>query len=120
MVWTVILHDEFDPEFVALDEAVQDELLAMLNLLKETGPQLGRPHADTLSGSRHANMKELRFTAANGVWRVAFAFDPQRKAIVLVAGDKSGVAQKRFYKALIAKADRRYDNHLAAIAAPKE
>ena len=65
-------------------------------------------------------MKELRFTAGNDVWRVAFAFDPQRKAIVLVAGDKGGVAQKRFYKALIAKADRRYDNHLAAMAAAKE
>ena len=84
------------------------------------GQGLGRPHADTLFGSRHANMKELRFAAANGVWRVAFAFDPQREAIVLVAGDKAGVAQKRFYTALIAKADRRYDNHLAALAARKE
>lgn len=120
MVWTVTLHDEFDPEFAALDEAVRDELLAMLNLLKASGPQLGRPHADTLSGSRHANMKELRFNAADGVWRVAFAFDPKRRAIVLVAGDKGGVGQKRFYKALIAKADRRYDDHLAAVAAKKE
>lgn len=120
MVWMITLHDEFDSEFAALSEAVQDELVAMLNLLRVAGPQLGRPHADTLSGSRHANMKELRFTAADGVWRVAFAFDPKRKGIVLVAGDKSGVAQKRFYKVLIAKADRRYDKHLAALAAGKE
>ena len=100
-----------------MEAAVQDELLAML---KVVGPQLGRPHADTLSGSRHANMKELRFTAAGGVWRTAFAFDPERQAIVLVAGDKAGTAQKRFYKALIAKADRRYDDHLATIAGNKE
>ena len=65
-------------------------------------------------------MEELRFAAANGIWRVAFAFDPEREAILLVAGDKAGVAQKRFYTALIAKADRRFDNHLAALAARKE
>lgn len=115
-----MLHDEFDPEFDELPEAVRDELLARLGLLKASGPHLGRPHADTLSGSRHANMKELRFGAEDGVWRVAFAFDPKRKGIVLVAGDKSGVAQKHFYKALIARADRRYDNHLAALTTAKE
>ena len=67
---------------------------------------------DTLNGSRHANMKELRFGAADGEWRVAFAFDPKRKAILLVAGDKSGVGEKRFYRQLIAKADNRFDAHL--------
>ena len=120
MNWAVSLHDAFAPEFDEMEEAVQDELLAMLNMLVAVGPQLGRPHADTLSGSRHANMKELRFTTAGGVWRAAFAFDPERKAILLVTGDKAGTAQKRFYKALIAKADRRYDDHLATIAGKKE
>lgn len=67
---------------------------------------------DTLKGSRHANMKELRFEAENGVWRVAFAFDPKRRAILLVAGDKSGVGEKRFYRQLIKKADKRFDAHL--------
>ena len=66
MAWTVALHDEFDPEFDALPEAVRKELIAMAGLLEEYGPRLGRPHADTLSGSRHANMKELRFAAADG------------------------------------------------------
>ena len=86
----------------------------MLNarLLEEFGPQLGRPHADTLNGSDYANMKELRFKADGGVWRVAFAFDPQRNAILLVAGDKSGTSSKRFYKRLIEKADMRYKAHL--------
>lgn len=115
MAWTVRNHDAFDPEFDALPIEVQDELLAMVILLADYGPKLGRPHADTLTGSRHANMKELRFRAADGVWRVAFAFDPERQAILLVAGDKGGVAQKRFYKGLIAKADRRFTEHLQSL-----
>jgi hypothetical protein len=112
MLWTVANHDDFDPEFEALPVEVQDELLAVTALLETYGPALGRPHADTLVGSRHANMKELRFRAADGVWRVAFAFDPARQAILLVAGDKAGVAQKRFYTALIRKADSRFSAHL--------
>ncbi len=70
---------------------------------------------DTLNGSRHANMKELRFNAADGVWRVAFAFDPHRHAILLVAGDKSGGSKKRFYDDLIRKADKRFDAHLGRL-----
>lgn len=58
-------------------------------------------------------MKELRFDAAGGVWRVAFAFDPNRNAILLVSGDKSGGSEKRFYRQLIEKADLRLDAHLA-------
>jgi len=71
-----------------------------------------RPASDTLSGSRFSNMKELRFEAENGIWRVAYAFDPTRRAILLVAGDKAGISQKRFYKALINKADARFAEHL--------
>jgi len=70
---------------------------------------------DTLKGSNHANMKELRFGALNGVWRVAFAFDPTRKAILLVGGDKSGVSEKKFYKRLIAKADERFELYLSRL-----
>ncbi|MGC6329660.1 type II toxin-antitoxin system RelE/ParE family toxin [Rhizorhabdus sp. FW153] len=120
MSWSVITHDAFDPEYDALPEIVQDELLAILRLLSLYGPRLGRPHVDTLAGSRYANMKELRFRAYGGVWRVAFAFDPERRAIVLVAGDKSGVAQQRFYKRLIATADLRFGHHLAALAAKEK
>lgn len=112
MLWTVIYHDQFLPEWEAMADEVQDELLALTELLGAIGPTLGRPHVDTLAGSKHANMKELRFAADDGVWRVAFAFDPKRRAVILVAGDKSGVAQKRFYKALIAKADARFSAHL--------
>src|SRR5271156_2471757 len=104
--------DEFEPEFEVLHGDVQTEILAVSLVLEEFGPRLGRPRADTLDGSRHANMKELRFSAADGEWRVAFAFDPKRKAILLVAGDKSGISEKRFYRDLIRKADERFDAHL--------
>jgi hypothetical protein len=75
-MWDVDLHGDFVPEFEALPQAVQDELLAHVGVLEVFGPQLGRPRVDTLNGSRHANMKELRFDATDGVWRFAFAFDP--------------------------------------------
>ena len=68
-----------------------------------------------MKGSKFSNMKELRFDADNGVWRLAYAFDPQRRAILLVAGDKSGMAQGRFYKGLIKRADARFAEHLGSL-----
>lgn len=115
MSWEVRFDEAFDAEFDALPEDAQDELLAHARLLEEFGPRLGRPRADTLKGSRHANMKELRFRASDGVWRVAFAFDPKQRAILLAAGDKSGGNERRFYKALIKKADERFEAHLARL-----
>ncbi len=112
MVWNVFFHDDFDEEFEKFKPEVQDAILVRAKLLELEGHNLGRPHADTLIGSKHANMKELRLYADNGVWRIAFAFDPLRNAIILVGGDKSGISEKRFYKKLIAKADARFDNHL--------
>ena len=117
--WEVIFHDGFIPEYRELSEAVQNVLVALTKILRTKGPLLGRPQVDTLKGSRHANMKELRFDADGGVWRVAFAFDPERKAILLVAGDKGGVEQRRFYRDLILVADRRLDQHLNAIRSKK-
>lgn len=67
----------------------------------------------TLKDSKHARMKELRFDAADGAWRAAFAFDPLRQAVILVAGDKSGGGERRFYRMLIATADVRFDEYLA-------
>lgn len=69
----------------------------------------------TLNGSRHTNMKELRLSATDGEWRVAFAFDPVRRAVLLVAGEKSGGSQRRFYRALIRKADERFGRYLARL-----
>lgn len=115
MTWVVLFHDAFDAEFADLAEGLQDELLAHARLLAEFGPNLGRPTVDTLKGSRHANMKELRFFWQGEVWRVAFAFDPSRQAILLVGGDKGGVDQRRFYKHMIRVADERYDEHLSTL-----
>ena len=115
MAWEVEFDEAFAAEFDELPEAVRHELLALALLLEHFGPQLKRPHADTLNGSKHANMKELRFDADDGVWRVAYAFDPRRVGILLVAGDKSGGSEKRFYKRLIKTADGRFDAHLAAL-----
>jgi hypothetical protein len=112
MQWDVQIGIEFAPELRAMPFEVRRETLAIAELLKQLGPQLGRPHVDTLKDSRHGNMKEMRFNAADGVWRVAFAFDPKRKAILLVAGDKSGGSERRFYTELIRKADQRFDAHL--------
>lgn len=119
MMWTVRFGDDFEGEFSDLPQEVQDELLACAKLLEEFGPNLGRPWVDTLNGSDYANMKELRFDAADGVWRVAFAFDPKRQAILLVGGDKSGGSQKKFYRKLLKDADDRYAAHLRSLAAKK-
>lgn len=113
MNWKIIFQEDFDLEFDELSPSVQNECLAHLKVLEKFGPELGRPHVDTLKGSKHSNMKELRFSADNGVWRLAFAFDPARKGILLVCGNKSGGSEKRFYKDLIKKADQRFDKHLS-------
>ena len=115
MTWSVEFHPAFAEEYHEFSEEVQDTLLSELGLLEKYGPQLNRPHVDTLNASRYANMKELRFSADGGVWRAAFAFDPQRKAIMLVAGDKSGGSERLFYRQLIRKADARFDDHLTRL-----
>jgi hypothetical protein len=113
MKWIVRFETKFDEEFDELSEKVQDELLSHAVLLERFGPQLGRPFVDTLKGSKYSNMKELRFKADQGVWRVVFAYDPKRQAILLVAGNKSGVSEARFYKELIRKADERFFRYLS-------
>jgi hypothetical protein len=114
-MWQIKTTDTFDRWFAGLSSGGQAEVIAKVELLKLFGPQLGRPHADTLKGARHANMKELRADTSEQVLRIAFAFDPERTGILLVAGDKAGVGQKRFYQQLIAKADELFDAHLATL-----
>jgi transcriptional regulator with XRE-family HTH domain len=114
MPWQVLFHPEFQPEFERLPADIQDELLARLRVLAQFGPSLGRPHVDTLEGSKFKNMKELRFQL-DGVWRFAFAFDPQRNAIVFCGGDKEDRNSKKFYRQLIETADRRFTAHIASL-----
>jgi hypothetical protein len=115
MTWNIDFHPDFYTEFTELPTDVRLELLAKISLLEVFGPNLKRPHVDTLKGSTYANMKEIRFQAADGVWRVAFAFDPLRSAILLIAGDKSGGSEKRFYRQLIEIGDSRFDDHLTKL-----
>lgn len=112
MAWSVEFHEDFEKEFNGFSVGIQDELLANALILEEFGPQLSRPHVDTLNGSRHANMKELRFNIEREAWRVLFAFDVERKAIFLAGGDKKGKDEARFYKGLIKIADSRFDQHI--------
>lgn len=119
MQWKVVFAPEFEAEFDQLSEAVQDELLAQASVIERFGPLAKRPRVDTLHGSKHANMKELRFDSDGGVWRVAFGFDPERKAVLLVAGDKSGGGERRFYRRLIDVADARFDAQLQRLRSTK-
>jgi hypothetical protein len=120
MTWQVLFHDDFEAEFHLLDGTVQDELLTHAKLLQTFGPGLGRPIVDTLKGAVHTNLKELRFRHGAAVWRVAFAFDPLRQAILLVAGNKAGADQRLFYRRFIQTADQRLQAHLASLIVEKK
>jgi hypothetical protein len=112
MAWTVDYHDAYWDELMAEPDAVQNAVFRLADVLEEIGPQLGRPRCDSLKGSKFSNMKELRFSLPDGEWRIAFAFDPGRRAILLVGGSKSGTSQARFYRQLIRVADERFRDHL--------
>ena len=114
MQWNVEYTDEFLAWWRTLTEAGQDAVTESVKLLAARGPQLARPHADTVKGSRHNHMKELRTQHAGRPLRTFFAFDPHRTAILLIGGDKSG--DKRFYKRMIPFADRLYDIYLNKIS----
>ena len=111
----VVFHKEFLEDFWSLPETVQDSILARVALIETFGQTLGRPFVDHLKISKFANMKELRFESRGGVWRLAFAFDPLRNAVLLVAADKRGKNQINFYTTLIKKADVRFEQHLNSI-----
>lgn len=110
-MWSVDV--EFVAEWLAsLDEVSYEQVVAALEILAERGPQLGRSLVDTVSGSRHRNMKELRpGPGGHSELRMLFAFDPERRAILLVAGDKRG-NWKKWYTKNIPVADDRFDSHL--------
>ena len=112
MTWEVDLIEEFDREFDDLPENVRTDILQLIEGLAAEGPEMGRPHVDTLKGSAHSNMKELRCRGDCDTWRVAFAFTPERRALLLAAGNKSGIKERLFYQRLIKKADARFCKYL--------
>lgn len=110
MAWNVEFDPDFEAEFDEFPQRVQDEVYANLAAIENHGPNLGRPYVDTVEGSEHANMKELRCQVGGNPWRVLFAFDAHRRAILLVGGQK-GRDEKRFYKKAIKAADQRFRNY---------
>jgi hypothetical protein len=113
MEWEVEFTDQFEAWWDGLDEAEQEAIAAVVGMLRTTGPTLGRPHADTVRNSRHARMKELRIQHAGNPYRVLFAFDPRRVAILLIGGDKTG--DERWYAVYVPIADALYDEHIATL-----
>lgn len=110
VVWNVEFTDQFGEWWDTLTVSEQQGIDAAVRVLEQRGPGLGRPLVDTVEGSRHANMKELRASTT----RVLFAFDPARSAILLIGGDKRDRWQQ-FYAEMIPLADKLFDEHLAGL-----
>lgn len=108
-MWEVIYIKHFEKWWLRLPEHHQRRVLVRIETLKASGPELGRPTVDTIIGSRHSNMKELRA----GTIRIMFAFDPWRRAVLLLGGDKRG--RKQWYKKAIPLADTLYDEYLSTL-----
>jgi hypothetical protein len=111
--WEAEFTDEFGVWWDSLNEAEQADVRAEVNLLRRFGPALGRPHVDAVASSKHKNMKELRVQHRGRPYRVLFAFDPRRTAILLIGGNKTG--KGRWYKEFVPIADRLYDEHLETL-----
>jgi hypothetical protein len=109
-MWEVEYTDEFGEWWETLPESAQEAILHDVVLLEQVGPGLGRPQVDSVHGSKFRNMKELRTQHQGEPFRVFFAFDPRRCAILLIGGAKGG--DKRFYKRFVPVADRLYQEHL--------
>ena len=116
--WEVEYTDEFGQWWNGLTEAEQVSVDASVRLLEERGPQLGHPHSSGIAGSRHPRMRELRIQHRGRPYRVLYAFDPRRTAILLIGGDKTG--DNRWYETHVPLADRLYDEHLAALRKEKD
>ena len=110
-MWNIELTDLFSSWYDSLDDIQRGDVLAGMLLLREKGPQLSRPYADTLIGSKFTNMKELRIQSKGQPLRAFYAFDPQRVGVVLCAGNKAG-NEKQFYKKMIPLAEKEFKLHL--------
>jgi len=111
-VWEIKRTEELAKWTKTLDDDAREAILKNIIILKEIGPNLGRPYVDTLKQSRHKNMKELRIQNKKRLFRILFIFDPDRKAVLLIGEDKCG--DKRFYEKMIPIADNLFDKYLAS------
>ena len=107
MTWLIEAVSEFEAWFSALESLPRNAVLAHLKALEIEGPHLGRPYCDTLKGSRLANLKELRVQVGGEPYRILFAFDRRRAAVLLVGGNKS--SDKRWYDVHIPIAERLFE-----------
>jgi len=113
-MWTIVTVDIFDRWFLSLDDAEQESVLTGLLKLQAIGPQLGRPDVDSLKGTlKVKNLKELRIQHKGKPYRLLFAFDPARQAVMLCGGDKT--SDKRFYERMIPLAEREFLAYLASL-----
>lgn len=115
MTWAVEYTDEFERWWVGLNEDEQESVAASVGLIEALGPHVPFPHGSGVKSSRHGRMRELRVQHKGAPYRVLYAFDPRRTAILLVGGGKAG--NDRFYERMIPIADRLYDEHLETLRA---
>jgi hypothetical protein len=113
MAYEVEFTAEFESWWNSLDENEQESVDFSVRLLEERGIHLRRPHADAVHGSKFTNMRELRCQHEGRPYRVLYAFDPRRTAILLIGGDKTG--RPDWYEEFVPKADRIYQRHLGEI-----
>ena len=110
MAWEVEYTDEFEAWWLGLDEEEQIDIDAVVGLLEEKGPHLPYPYSSDLKGSKYGTLRELRIQHKGKPYRIIYAFDPRRMAILLVGGRKSG--GKRWYNKYLPLAERVYEEHL--------
>jgi hypothetical protein len=108
--WEVEYTDEVGEWWDSLSGEEQESISASVGLLEERGPDLGFPHSSGVGSSKHEHMRELRVQHEGRPYRLLYAFDPRRCAILLIGGDKTG--NDRWYKIYVPIADRLYDEHL--------
>lgn len=118
MPWEVQVADDAEAFLEGLTDEEFAKVDAAIELLRQFGPNLGRPYADSVYGSKHSNLKELRIKMSGKEFRILFAFDPARVAVLLVGGDKVG--NKRWYKTFVERADAVFDQHLESLSATTE
>ena len=113
MIWKILVTEEYEKWFLALTDKEQEDVLAMVEVLEMTGPWLSRPYTDTLKGTRKVkNLKELIIQHAGNSYRVFYAFDPKRRAVLLCGGRKDGKKDKRFYERMIPLAESEFLHYL--------
>ena len=113
VAWDLEYTQEFGEWWDLLSVDEQESVRASVVLLEEYGPTLGSPHSSGIATSKHTHMRELRIQHAGRPYRVLYAFDPLRTALLLIGGDKTG--DNRWYTVYVPVADRLYDDHLAAL-----